>query len=62
MSKQNNKDEQGNLRNESCCGGPAPIETNTCCSEDANAKAAGQDGCGCDSNSVATKTASNSCC
>lgn len=62
MSKQNNKDEQGNLRNESCCGGPAPIETNACCSEDAKAKAAGRDGCGCDSNSVAIKTASNSCC
>jgi hypothetical protein len=32
---------------ESCCGGPAPAETNACCVEDARAKAGGASGCGC---------------
>jgi hypothetical protein len=31
----------------SCCGGPAPAGVDACCAEDAGAKAAGQDGCGC---------------
>jgi hypothetical protein len=30
-----------------CCGGPAPKEADACCVKDAEAKAAGQDGCGC---------------
>ncbi|KRE00811.1 flavoprotein [Bosea sp. Root670] len=30
-----------------CCGGPAPVEANACCAEDALAKAGGQAGCGC---------------
>lgn len=30
-----------------CCGGPAPVESNACCAEDAEAKAAGESGCGC---------------
>ena len=30
-----------------CCGGPAPAGTDACCVKDADAKAAGQDGCGC---------------
>ncbi|HEX5689085.1 MAG TPA: hypothetical protein VFX76_03745, partial [Roseiflexaceae bacterium] len=30
-----------------CCGGPAPSGTDACCVKDADAKAAGQDGCGC---------------
>ncbi|MDQ0876594.1 hypothetical protein QFZ77_005253 [Paenibacillus sp. V4I3] len=62
MSKKINMNEQGNFKSESYCGGPAPNEINACCSEDANAKAAGQDGCVCDSNSTATKSASSSCC
>ncbi|CAN7201707.1 hypothetical protein LJR153_000577 [Paenibacillus sp. LjRoot153] len=56
MSKKNNINDQG------CCGGPAPTETNACCVEDANAKANGQDGCGCASDSAITKTAPSSCC
>lgn len=32
-----------------CCGGPAPVGTNSCCAADANAKASGQAGCGCHS-------------
>lgn len=31
----------------SCCGGPAPVTVNACCAEDADAKGAGQEGCGC---------------
>jgi hypothetical protein len=30
-----------------CCGGPAPDGAATCCTEDAEAKTAGQEGCGC---------------
>jgi hypothetical protein len=32
----------------SCCGGPAPAEVNACCAQDAEAKAVGHEGCGCD--------------
>ena len=31
----------------SCCGGPAPAGVAACCAEDAAAKAAGGEGCGC---------------
>ena len=31
----------------SCCGGPAPVEVDACCADDAKAKAAGKAGCGC---------------
>jgi hypothetical protein len=30
-----------------CCGGPAPVEADACCSDDAAAKASGSAGCGC---------------
>jgi hypothetical protein len=30
-----------------CCGGPAPAGADACCIQDAEAKASGQDGCGC---------------
>jgi thioredoxin reductase len=30
-----------------CCGGPAPERADACCRQDAAAKDAGQDGCGC---------------
>jgi thioredoxin reductase len=30
-----------------CCGGPAPVATDACCRQDADAKAAGDKGCGC---------------
>ena len=30
-----------------CCGGPAPSEADACCVADAEAKAAGKSGCGC---------------
>jgi threonine dehydrogenase-like Zn-dependent dehydrogenase len=30
-----------------CCGGPAPADVEACCADDAEAKAAGETGCGC---------------
>ena len=32
---------------EGCCGGPAPTNADACCQQDAEAKAAGAEGCGC---------------
>lgn len=48
-----------------CCGGPAPKETDACCVKDADAKAAGESGCGCGVPAVAQKSAAvpaSSCC
>jgi thioredoxin reductase len=33
--------------NDGCCEGPAPVGVDACCQQDANAKAAGEKGCGC---------------
>ena len=30
-----------------CCGGPAPVDIEACCADDASAKAVGKSGCGC---------------
>ena len=30
-----------------CCGGPAPVDVDACCVQDAEAKATGKQGCGC---------------
>jgi Pyridine nucleotide-disulphide oxidoreductase len=30
-----------------CCGGPAPLDVEACCADDATAKVAGKSGCGC---------------
>jgi hypothetical protein len=30
-----------------CCGGPAPVNVDACCADDASAKAADKSGCGC---------------
>lgn len=40
---------QADSESEGCCGGPAPSGTDACCVKDADAKAAGEDGCGCGS-------------
>lgn len=37
----------GSEREPGCCGGPAPAGIDACCVEDAEAKTAGQGGCGC---------------
>ncbi len=48
---------------EECCGGPAPQGVAACCAEDAEAKARGEDGCGCGgaTSDGATDT-QNGCC
>lgn len=38
-----------------CCGGPAADGVDACCVKDADAKAAGEDGCGCNSTVEATE-------
>ena len=47
-----------------CCGGPAPAGADACCVKDADAKAAGQDGCGCGTAAVASSepVAAGACC
>jgi thioredoxin reductase len=48
-----------------CCGGPAPAGADACCVKDADAKAAGQDGCGCGTTAVAASepvAAAGACC
>ena len=39
-----------------CCGGPAPEDTDACCVRDAEAKAAGEKGCGCGTESPKQQT------
>lgn len=49
-----------------CCGGPAPKEAEACCVKDADAKAAGEAGCGCNSTQPVKQTTAaavaSSCC
>lgn len=48
-----------------CCGGPAPKDADACCVKDADAKAAGESGCGCGVPAVAQKrapAAASACC
>ena len=46
----------------SCCGGPAPVNVDACCAHDAEAKAVGQDGCGCGSRDAAGAVSAAPCC
>jgi hypothetical protein len=45
-----------------CCGGPAPAGVDACCVKDADAKAAGESGCGCGSTVVIEPASKSSCC
>lgn len=45
----------------SCCGGPAPADVDACCADDAGAKAAGLDGCGCSSKPAPTPAIAPCC-
>jgi len=48
-----------------CCGGPAPKDVDACCVKDADAKAAGESGCGCGAPKAANsapQVAASSCC
>jgi thioredoxin reductase len=40
-----------------CCGGPAPEASDACCADDAQAKAKGEEGCGCATTVAAKATA-----
>lgn len=62
MSKDLEKEIVGGA-SEGCCGGPAPAGIDACCVADADAKAAGDDGCGCGTDSAkSTKQGAGSCC
>ncbi|HEU5102481.1 MAG TPA: NAD(P)-binding domain-containing protein [Roseiflexaceae bacterium] len=55
----------GDVAATGCCGGPAPAGTDACCVKDADAKAAGQDGCGCGATAVTSPepvVAAGACC
>lgn len=45
---------------EGCCGGPASEGVDACCVSDADAKASGDDGCGC--GTAKAEPAKSSCC
>ena len=47
---------------DACCGGPAPAGTNACCVLDAEAKTAGDVGCGCGSASATRASKKSTCC
>lgn len=47
---------------EGCCGGPAPTGTDACCVADAEAKASGDDGCGCGTEASESSKIPSSCC
>jgi hypothetical protein len=62
MSMESQKEIVGSA-SEGCCGGPAPTGIEACCVADANAKAAGDDGCGCGTPSAEpAKKSASSCC
>jgi len=47
-----------------CCGGSAPAGTDACCRRDAEARAAGRNGCGCAARGPGAQISptKNSCC
>ena len=45
-----------------CCGGPAPKGVSACCAKDAEAKAGGEEGCGCNVSMTHADIAHSSCC
>ena len=47
-----------------CCGGPAPKQSDACCVKDADAKEAGESGCGCGTARPSAKetTPTSGCC
>jgi thioredoxin reductase len=55
----------GDVAATGCCGGPAPAGADACCVKDADAKAAGQDGCGCGTAAVTSSepvVVAGACC
>lgn len=55
---------KGDRLDANCCGGAAPAGADACCRRDADAKAAGRDGCGCAASSPDTyiSPTKNKCC
>lgn len=47
---------------EGCCGGPAPEGISACCVKDAEAKASGEEGCGCGDSQVQASAQPSACC
>lgn len=47
---------------QTCCGGPAPSDTNACCALDAEVKSGGGTGCGCASTAATPATKKSTCC
>lgn len=45
-----------------CCGGPAPAGVDACCVKDADARAAGESGCGCGSTVEIEPAKASACC
>lgn len=57
------KDEKAAVQTgEGCCGGPAPEGVSACCVKDAEAKASGQEGCGCVDSQVQADAQPSACC
>jgi thioredoxin reductase len=55
----------GDVAATGCCGGPAPAGADACCVKDADAKATGQDGCGCGTTEATSSepvVAAGACC
>lgn len=47
---------------ENCCGGSVPENTDACCVLDAEAKAVGESGCGCDTSAETSLEPARACC
>ncbi|MBI5587969.1 MAG: acetyl-CoA synthase subunit gamma [Deltaproteobacteria bacterium] len=60
--KKPKKDENVAQAGEGCCGGPAPEGVAACCVKDAEAKAIGEEGCGCGTAPVQASTPPSACC
>lgn len=60
--KKPKKDENVVQPGEGCCGGRAPEGVAACCVKDAEAKAIGEEGCGCGTAPVQTSTPPSACC
>jgi hypothetical protein len=65
-TKEEQMAEETTVQASACCGGPAPKEADACCVQDADAKSAGQTGCGCGTTPAAkdvpAPAAAASCC
>ncbi len=63
----NQNDFEAQVPEQGCCGGPAPNGVDACCAKDADAKAAGEAGCGCNSKATepsmeSSQSSSKGCC